>query len=510
MNNQRISVLFETEGTYPFSGGGVSVWSDILCQELEEVDYHIIAVTGSRNVSLKFNIPPNVKKIITIPLWGIEDPIDYVKLKVDFKDIIKRKKSTSTKIIKQKFVPLFKNLIRVILNNDPINVTSAILILHLYNFFQEFDYKTTFQSFTVWDAFRYEVHSYYKNNISNFAEYPHISDLTTSLRMLYHHLIPIGVPIPKTDITHTSIAGFCGLAGVISKFQYNTPMIVTDHGVFIRERYIAISSSKFSFFLKKFLIHLSTFVSKICYAMADQISPVCNFNKKWEIALGASEEKIQTIYNGIDPLEFVPKEKPQHTKDRPTVVAAAHIIRLKDILTMIRSCHLVRKVIPNIQYLVYGSLEVDTDYTNECIKLINEMQLTDHFFLAGFHPMKSQLYNTGDISILTSISEGFPYTVIESMACARPVVATDVGGVKEAIGDHGILVKPRDAQEIAHGVIKLLSEPDLCEQIGREARERILLNFRISDSVKDYHSSYLKLIDSNLSRRRYKINFHKT
>ena len=67
---EKLSVLLCTEGTYPYLGGGVSTWCDILCKGLSEVDYYIYAITGHPNVALRYELPPNVKKVIHIPLWG--------------------------------------------------------------------------------------------------------------------------------------------------------------------------------------------------------------------------------------------------------------------------------------------------------------------------------------------------------------------------------------------------------------------------------------------------------
>lgn len=493
METKRISVLFETEGTYPFKGGGVSVWSDILCRELKDIDFYILAITGNPIVSLQYELPTNIKKIILIPLWGSEEPINHFNSDNQPKDLLIRKRRTSLSVIKEKFIPLFKELLNKINKDDSYDLKTAILIYNLYCYFQIYDYKTTFRSEIVWKIFKEEMTIFFNNKHDKNYELPSLHDFTYSLRMLYHYLIPLSVGIPETDITHTSIAGFCGLASIISKIKYGTPMIVTDHGVFMRERYIAVSTSDFNYFSKKFLINLSTFISKLCYLFADQISPVCNFNKKWEILLGAQPEKIYTIYNGINPDLFRPKNKPSKTTKIPTVIAVSHIMPLKDIKSMIYSCYLVRKKIPNVKYIVYGSMDVDIPYTRECQKLIKRLKLEKNFSLAGFHADKSQLYNTGDIGILTSISEGFPYTILESMSCARPVVATDVGGVKEAINGYGILVKPLDIKAISEGVITLLNDNKLRLEMGKLARERILINFRISSTINAYLETYTRL-----------------
>jgi len=73
-----LSVLICTEGTYPFAGGGVSVWCNVLAQSLPQVEYTVLAVMGDPNMSLRFNLPPNVRRIIHVPLWGTHEPAEYI------------------------------------------------------------------------------------------------------------------------------------------------------------------------------------------------------------------------------------------------------------------------------------------------------------------------------------------------------------------------------------------------------------------------------------------------
>lgn len=224
------------------------------------------------------------------------------------------------------------------------------------------------------------------------------------------------------------------------------------------------------------------------------IISVNKFNQKWEKWYGADPSKFKTIYNGIDPEIFKPGPKPDHLKDIPTVVAVARIFELKDILTMIRSCEVVKRSIPDIRYIIYGDDKAVPEYTKTCLKLIEELGLQENFKLMGNRNNPEELFLEGDISILTSISEGFPYTVIESMACGVPVVSTDVGGVKEALDEScGFTCKPKDAEEIGEKVVKLLSDKNLRKEMSINARERILKNFTMNKFIAEYEDIYENL-----------------
>jgi glycosyltransferase involved in cell wall biosynthesis len=161
---------------------------------------------------------------------------------------------------------------------------------------------------------------------------------------------------------------------------------------------------------------------------------------------------------------------------------------------MIRAAAIARESIPDVEFLVYGSLDADVPYVEECRRLIAELGLEKTFVFAGHHTKPAELYNEGDISALSSISEGFPYTVLESMACARPVVATDVGGVREALEDFGILVPPRDHEAFGQAVVKLLQSPELRVRMGRQGRETVLAHFRTEHTVGAYRKLYERLL----------------
>ena len=175
-------------------------------------------------------------------------------------------------------------------------------------------------------------------------------------------------------------------------------------------------------------------------------------------------------------------------------VAAARVFPLKDIETMIRSAAVARERLPSVRYLLYGSLDADPPYVRRCTDLVSELELEEVFRFGGFHPNPAEVYAEGDISVLSSISEGFPYTVLESMACARPVVATDVGGVKEALEGYGIVVPPRDPEALGRGVADLLEDEELRLDLGRRGREQVLARFRTSTSVDAYRNLYSDLV----------------
>ena len=121
------------------------------------------------------------------------------------------------------------------------------------------------------------------------------------MRLLYRFLITIHLPVPETDITHSSAAAFCGLPCVIAKLQRDTPYLLTEHGINIREQYFNLNQSIPSLFVQKLLYRLMGEIVKVNFHYANLVSPVCEFNARWERWWGVAPEKIKVIYNGAAP-----------------------------------------------------------------------------------------------------------------------------------------------------------------------------------------------------------------
>lgn len=487
----KYDVLLILEGTYPYNGGGVSTWAHMLCNEVKNAEFLLYSINAQYENQPKYTLSPNIKSIVQVPLWSPLEPQEMINYGKNFHTIVDEKEKLNESSINEDFIPIFKRLITNIYSDTRKAEDFDDIIYKMWLFFQENDYKKTMQSMVVWRVFCNLVRELSQNT----KETATLNDLTFGMRWIYRFLIPLSIEVPKADISHLTISGFPVIPALVLKYKYGTPMIATEHGVFIRERLLAINSSEYSFFLKKLLIKFSESITELVYYKADLILSVNRFNKIWEKMYGAKPEILDVIYNGIDHNVFVPTPKPEATKDIPTVVAAARIFDLKDIITMIKSCKVVKEQIPNVQYLVYGDKTAVPEYTKECETLITELGLEENFKLAGFHHKPHQLFCEGDISILTSISEGFPYTVLESMSCGVPVVATDVGGVTEALDENcGFICKPKDYEDIGQKVVQLLQNKELREKMGGYSRRKVIENFTISKFIREYEEAYERVM----------------
>ena len=488
-SRDRPSVLLLTEGTYPFEGGGVTTWADVVLRGLPDVDVHLIAVTGSTAIRLHKELPDHVRSVQVAPLFGSAEPTEFTRYDEPFATTVLRRARTSDEGVERRFVPLLARLLDALQRPEAAGWAEARLIRDLNHYFLRHDHRATFRSEPVWRAFRDTIRAQ-EDAAGDDGVPPTLGDLVQALRWLYSFLLPITLPVPRADVAHATLAGFAGLAGVIARLDYGAPFVVTDHGIYLRERYIAMSASAESFFLKRFLLRLVHLVSRVCYVVADQVSPVCDHNARWELRMGVTADRIRTVYNGIDTDLFVPPAREPEGR-RPTVVTAARVFPLKDIETLIRACDVTRRRVPDVHFVVYGANWVDEPYTARCEALIDELGVRGHFTFAGYHDDPARLYHEGDVFALSSISEGFPFSVIEAMACGRPVVATDVGGVKEALVDGvGVVVPPRDFAGLGDGLADLLLDRERWADLSRRGRERAVERFGLDQMLEAYRTTY--------------------
>lgn len=125
---------------------------------------------------------------------------------------------------------------------------------------------------------------------------------------------------------------------------------------------------------------------------------------------------------------------------------------------------------------------------------VGSLRLADHVrFLGDVGDMPS-FYRSVDVFVLPSLSEGFPLTVLEAMASGLPVVATDVGGTKEAVRDgvDGRIVAPGNSASLEEALIPLLNSEVLRNRMGNMARARVVGHFSIESQIDKMSTIYAK------------------
>lgn len=439
------SVLLTSEGTYPCSAGGVSVWCDYLLRHLPDTQFHLFALTQSPSQRMQFAPPVNVLTCQLHPLWGTEEPGPYPQPVSDKQQC---KLQTSPKQINSRFRDPLEAAFESLLSSDPDAEQLADGFYRLHKYFQTCDYAASMQSRTAWECFLQAVS---KSGLDLT-----LNDATVCMRWLQRYLSLLAASFPKVDLVHSSMAGLAGIPGVLCKLDQGSGYVLTEHGVFLRELYLALSKSEHSIGARRFLVRFYGAIVRMNYHYADVVTTLGEFNRQWQVRCGADPSKIRVVPNGIDPAKFRPRASAPRT--RITVLTMARIFPLKGIDILIRAAALVRDRVPEVHFRVLGDV-ADRKYYAECLKLVEEFQLHQTISFDETHD-PSSAYCEADIFCLPSRSEGLPFAVIEAMMCACPVVASDVGNVADLLSGTGLTFTPNNPQELATALLQLISGPD--------------------------------------------------
>ena len=276
------------------------------------------------------------------------------------------------------------------------------------------------------------------------------------------------------------------------------PYLLTEHGVYLREQYLNLRRGVKSLFVRWCMYRVFTQVAQLNYRFADQVSPVCGFNARWELQLGAAPDKIHVIYNGCDPNKFRPH--PPQPKTRPLVSTVGLIYELKGQLDLIEAAHEVKQSIPDVEFRLYGTVS-DQRYFDKCTQKVKEHRLEDTVYFKGVTKSPSEVYSHADVVAFSSISEGFPYVVVEAMLSGAAIISTDVGGVGEALGGAGILVRSRSPHELAQAILMLLESPAKRKSLGEQAIARAFSKFTEEIFLENYRGAYDNLADVSMGER---------
>lgn len=466
-----MKIALVSEGTYPFAMGGVSVWCDQLIQGMRDHQWEVVALTVDGRERTRWELPDNVTRVRSIPLWSVAQADREVQPG-------------------QAFLAAFDELVRTMLTplaprsdqaaEDRRRFLHALQGLH--------DYAArggeVAGALTSNAALTVLVERWRNRHREGLT----LADALDVGWLLDHMLRPLFAEPVEADILHASMNGLSMLVAMAAKWRHGTPVIMSEHGIYLRERYLAYLHDDASHAVKVIILNFFRLLAGGGYLIADTVAPHSSYNRRWQLQNGAEPERLWTMYNGVQPDRFpVAATEPAE----PTIVFMGRIDPLKDLHTLIRAFQLVHAEIPAARLKIYGGTPEGNElYRDSCLALIAELGLTEVAQLMG--PVNSVVdaYHDGTIVALSSISEGFPYTVIEAMACGRTVVCTNVGGVSEGVGEAGRVVPPRDWTAFARQCVSLLLDHELRGRLAVAARARVMELFTLQHTIGEYRRLY--------------------
>jgi len=450
-----------TEGTYPYGLGGVSVWCDQLIRALPGYDFHLVAIVATGAEPVQWDLPGNVASVVTMPLWGPPTP-----------------RRTPSRAAGGVPLPhrLLRDLVGTLIDPSPQGQPRfAAAVREVFHCAQDGALVESLASEKAVRVLSEAWRSRWPPGAERYA--PTLHDAVTATQLLSHGLRPLCYPPVRADVAHAATNGLGVLPALTARWRYGTPIVLTEHGVYLREQYLRHTRGPYRWPVKAF--HLA-FMKRLCalgYAEAATITPGNRYNRRWEERLGADASRIRTVNNGVDPASF-----PRITTEpeTPTLSWVGRIDPIKDLETLLRAFSLVRREMPAARLRLFGSPTAGSEpYLEYCRKLAADLGITDAATFEGRVDDICDAYRAGGVVVLSSISEGFPFSLIEAMTCGRACVATDVGGVAEALGDSGLLVPARSPVPLAQACLTLLRDGGLRRRLGDAARARVLANFTL-------------------------------
>jgi glycosyltransferase involved in cell wall biosynthesis len=215
--------------------------------------------------------------------------------------------------------------------------------------------------------------------------------------------------------------------------------------------------------------------------------------------LNVREEDVTVIHTGIDPPEgcMTPtvaevRRSWRVADDQPVVLTLARLSYEKGIDTLIDAAAIVHRALPAARFVVVG----DGPDRGALEARLAARNLAGVIRLAGFAENVWPLLAACDAVALPSKSEGMPNALLEAMAVGKPIAATRVGGIPEAIqsGENGLLVEPQSPAALAEAVLALLDNPQRATRFGAAARQTVQHRFLARDVVARYADLYHRLL----------------
>ncbi|MFT5369006.1 MAG: glycosyltransferase involved in cell wall biosynthesis [Candidatus Latescibacterota bacterium] len=277
---------------------------------------------------------------------------------------------------------------------------------------------------------------------------------------------------------------------VATRTSTNVPVIVSQRGLGIDPQHSKLKTWKMRIF--------NRLVARLC----DRLLVNAQAVTEPMYQVGFSPEKTQVIYNGLNLDIHVTTQQQNDLRqelgiqpDETVLAAIARIDPKKDLETMLRAFAIVHNHNPKTRLLIAGG--GFSDYQKKLDHLAEELNIQNGVSFLGFRNDPQVILSICNISLLSSLTEGLPNAILESMALGKPVVATKVGGVPELItdGEHGYLVAKGDHEQFACSILNL--NPERAQEMGLAAKEKAQKQFGRQTMIDNTTNVYRQLLDED-------------
>jgi len=180
-------------------------------------------------------------------------------------------------------------------------------------------------------------------------------------------------------------------------------------------------------------------------------------------------DKIRIVHHGISPIF---KSDPT-IKRQNFILAVSDVYVQKNLHTLFQAMKSVLQQYPDIRLLIAGQ-KIDSWYYEQLINLSNKLGISDNIQFLGRLDTDEllPLYQQCRLFIFPSTAETFGNPLVEAMACGAPIASSNSAAMPEIVGDCALLFNPLDSGNIADAILKLLNDPDLCEELSKKGENR--------------------------------------
>lgn len=482
------------EGTYPFVTGGVSSWTHQLITHLPETRFHLYCLIAEREPGpWRFPRPDNVVGVTTLSLGGAAEVLEGEGRMLESEE-------------EKALIGMLRSFHTSLLGGHPEAFRTLFERFRQTGFSPEL-FRTLSAGRQAWSL----IGEFYQ------AQFAHESfiDFFWMWRTTHLPLFSLlSAPLPRARLYHSLASGYAGMLGVMGKLAYDRPFVLTEHGLYTRERKIEIALAQWigksqqdeatvrpiRETVKGFWMRIFEQLGRIVYHYSDMIVTLFEGNRSLQIRDGADPEKTRVIPNGIAIGErTVRAPAPRDPGAERVVGFIGRVVPIKDVKTFIQACRLVVDQFPRVRILIMGPLDQDPEYARECQNLVELLEISDKVTFMGSVRVDDYLPSL-DLLVLTSLSEAQPLVIMEGAVYEVPTVATRVGACDELIngrlredrllGPGGIVTSVGNPDETALAILRILRDEDLSRRMGRAARIRMERFYREEAVFSAYREIY--------------------
>ncbi|MCX7749069.1 MAG: glycosyltransferase [Clostridia bacterium] len=283
------------------------------------------------------------------------------------------------------------------------------------------------------------------------------------------------------------------LISALAKRKLKIPTVTTVHSDY-RLDYLQSFLKRYSFGL----------LNTISLRFIDYYIGVSKNFKEMLVKRKFNPDRIFTVYNGIDfetPLkdynreQFIKKHNIDVNANDIVVGILARLHPVKGMTTFLEAAKWVLKEKPNVKFLIGG----DGEERKSLERKSQALGVSDHVFFLGFIDDPYTFMHTLDINVLTSISESFPYVILEGTRLKKATISTDVGGISDLIENeaNGYLFTPGDSKKLAECIIRLANNHTLREEMGLRIFEKASTYFSLANMSKTQLNIYENILSNN-------------